>query len=117
MLHTDLDLWKDSVEFVSLVYEITAKFPKEERFGLVDQIRRAAVSIPSNIAEGAGRNHKNEFIQYLHISSGSISELETQLIISYNLKFLDKKQLEFLINKITKIRSQIFGLIKSLKNR
>ena len=115
MFHTDLDLWKESVEFVSLVYEITSKFPKEERFGLVNQIRRAAVSIPSNIAEGAGRSHKNEFIQFLNISSGSISELETQLIISYNLKFLDKEQLEILINKITKIRNQIFGLIKSLK--
>jgi len=115
MTHKDLDLWKDSIKFVTYVYEVTKKFPKEELYNLVSQIRRAAISVPSNIAEGAGRNHKNEFIQFLYIASGSLSEIETQFIISTNLKYIDSNTFDNLSQKINKIRSEVFGLIKSLK--
>ncbi|HBX50590.1 MAG TPA: four helix bundle protein [Bacteroidales bacterium] len=86
--HKDLDAWKSSVEFVTQMYKITESFPKSEEFGLKDQLRRAAVSIPSNIAEGAARNHTKEFIQFLYISLGSLSEVETQLIIAQNLNYI-----------------------------
>jgi four helix bundle protein len=78
MDHKDLDLWKKSMNLVVLIYDITSKFPSDERFGLTSQMRRAAVSIPSNIAEGAARKGDKEFIQFLMIALGSLSELETQ---------------------------------------
>ena len=81
-LHKDLDVWKRSIEFVTFVYNFTKNFPKKEIYGFTNQIRRAAVSITSNIAEGAARNYSKEFIQFLFISLGSISELETQIMIS-----------------------------------
>ncbi|MFA5010608.1 MAG: four helix bundle protein [Ignavibacteria bacterium] len=84
--HKDLEVWKKSIDLVSEIYEITKSFPKEEIYGLTNQIRRSAVSIPSNIAEGAGRNHDKEFIQFLYIAMGSSSELETQIFICKNLK-------------------------------
>lgn len=88
--HKDLDVWKDSVEFV------TSKYNKIEEFGLKSQIRRTAVSIPLNIAEGAGRNYSKEFIQFLYIALGSLSELETQFIISKNLNYIDYNILEII---------------------
>lgn len=117
MTHKDLDLWKDSIKFVSHVYEVTSDFPNDEKYGLVSQIRRAAVSIPSNIAEGAGRNHKKEFIQFLYIASGSLAEIDTHFIISHELKFISSDRLESISNKIIKIRSQLFGLIRGLKSK
>jgi len=110
--HRDLDVWKDGIELVVKVYEIVQKFPNEERYGLVDQIKRSAISIPSNIAEGAARNSKKEFLQFLHISLGSISELETQLIIANGLGFLNNKEIFPLIERE---RSKILGLIKYLR--
>ena len=92
-IHKDLDVWKKSIQFVKRVYEITLKFPDDEKYGLTNQMRRCAVSIPSNIAEGDGRNLKKEFKQFLYISLGSISELETQLIISSKLNYLKNKTL------------------------
>ena len=91
--HRDLDVWKEGIELVVKVYEIVQKFPNEERYSLVDQIKRSAISIPSNIAEGAARNSKKEFLQFLHISLGSISELETQLIIANRLGFLNNREI------------------------
>ncbi len=84
--HKDLDVWKRSVELVTTVYYLTSEFPKEEIFGLTNQIRRASVSIPSNIAEGAARNSDKEFIRFLYISLGSNQELDTQMLIARNLK-------------------------------
>jgi len=78
MDHKDLDVWKRSMDLVQLIYEYTKLFPKEEMYGLTSQMRRAAVSIPSNIAEGAARKGDKEFIQFLMLSLGSLSELETQ---------------------------------------
>ena len=111
--HRDLDVWREGIELVVKVYEIVQKFPNEERYGLVDQIKRSAISIPSNIAEGAARNSKKEFLQFLHISLGSVSELETQLIIANRLGFLDNEEIFSLIEKE---RSKLLGLIKYLRD-
>jgi|GEM_PF-132961 len=110
--HRDLDVWKEGIELVVKIYEIVQNFPKEEKYGLVDQIKRSAISIPSNIAEGAARNSKREFLQFLHISLGSISELETQFIIANRLGFLNNDEIFSLIEKE---RSKILGLIKYLR--
>ncbi len=112
--HLDLDVWKRSIEFVTLIYRLTEKFPKSEIYGITSQIRRSAVSIPSNIAEGAGRTSKKEFSHFLSISLGSLAELETQLIISDNLNYLDSGILTGLISKLSSIRKMIFGLKKSI---
>lgn len=112
--HLDLDVWKRSIEFVTLIYRLTGKFPKSEIYGITSQIRRSAVSIPSNIAEGAGRTSKKEFSHFLSISLGSLAELETQLIISDNLNYLDSGLLNDLISKLSSIRKMIFGLKKSI---
>ena len=113
--HKDLKVWNDSIKLVSRIYEITNNFPKEEVFGITSQVRRAAVSIPSNIAEGAARTSKKEFLQFLSIALGSTSELETQLIISKNLNYLDKNTSETLIKDLNEIQKMIHGLMKSLK--
>jgi len=111
--HKDLDIWKVSVELVRDIYQSTLKFPDSEKFGLSLQMRRAAVSIPSNIAEGAGRHYIKEYIQFLYISSGSLSELETQLEIAFQLNYI--KSIEELNVKIIRIRQMMTKLIKSLK--
>ena len=114
--HKNLDVWKDSIKLVGDIYKITAKFPMEEIYGLTNQVRRSAVSIPSNIAEGAARNGKKEFIQFLYIALGSLAELDTQLIISKNLGYINENE-NFLFDDIEKIKSKILGLIKYLRNK
>ena len=114
--HKDLDVWNYSIDLVTELYQITAKIPKEETYGLSSQMRRAAVSIPSNIAEGAARNHKNEFRQFLYISLSSAAELETQLIISERLSYISKNQNENLIDKLNTISRMLQGLIKSINH-
>lgn len=91
--HKDLDVWKLGIELVENIYSVTNSFPREKIYGLTSQIRRAAVSISSNIAEGAARNSKKEFIQFLYIGLGSLSELETQLIIAQKLGYLCESEL------------------------
>lgn len=113
--HRDLQVWNDSIEFVTKIYEVTYNFPKEELFGITSQMRRAAVSIPSNIAEGAARTSKKEFSNYLSIALGSASELETQLTISKNLKYLNIESFNSIIQELNKIQKMIGGLIKSIK--
>ena len=110
--HKDLEVWKNSIKLVTQIYEETNKFPKTELYGLTSQIRKSAISIPSNISEGAGRNHTIEFIQFLHISMGSLVELETQLIIACNLNYLSDNIFEKLNISLIEIRSQLSGLIK-----
>jgi four helix bundle protein len=114
--HHDLTIWKKSIEFVTNVYQITKGFPKEEIYGLTNQLRRASVSIPSNIAEGAARSHNKEFVQFLFIALGSASEIETQLVISKNLKFIGEKEYLKLNEEIVEIRKMLNGLIKSIKS-
>ena len=115
MDHKELDAWKKAIEIVSELYKVTDSFPEVEKFGLISQIRRAVVSIPTNIAEGAARKSNKEFIQFLYISLGSLSELETLLIISEKLGFLDSygKLEKDLIN----VKKLILGLIKYLKKK
>ena len=89
MNHKDLEVWKQSMDLVALIYKTTDLFPKSEQFGLSQQMRRAAVSIPSNIAEGAARKGNKEFIQFVSIALGSLAELETQLLISERLNYIE----------------------------
>ena len=92
------------------IYALTKNFPSDEKFGLSSQIKRAVVSIPSNIAEGAGRKGDKEFIQFLYIAMGSLSELETQLILSNRLQFVNS--IEIYLSQIEKIKKMLFGLIR-----
>ena len=110
---TDLITWKEAHKLVLMIYKITKTFPKDELFGLTDQIKRASVSIPSNIAEGASRNTTKEFVQFLYIALGSASELETQIIIAEKLGYLRSE--ETLYAEITVIRKMLNALITSLK--
>ena len=115
--HKDLDVWKISIEMVTEIYKLTRNFPKEEIYGLTNQMRRAAVSVPSNIAEGAGRNSSKEFVQFLNFSTGSLSELETQLIIAYNLEYINNEQKQSMDILFTNIFKMLSGLIQSIKKR
>lgn len=114
--HKDLDVWKKSVDFVVDIYQLSGKFPKEERYGLVNQMRRASVSIPSNIAEGAARNHSKEFARFLYIALSSGAEIETQIIIATRLGYLNQQNSEILLNKLTSIQKMIQGLIRSISS-
>jgi len=113
--HHDLDVWKTSIEFVEFIYKISAQFPKEEIYGLSSQIRRAAVSVPSNIAEGAARQSNQEFIQFLYISLGSLSEVETQIYIAYKLGYMEN--IDKININIVNIKKMLLGLIKYLKGK
>ena len=112
--YRDLEVWKLSIDFVKKVYQVTHNFPASENFGLINQIRRAAVSIPSNIAEGQGRNSTKEFRQFLAISLGSLAELETQLIIAKEIEYLTQNGLETLLSPLDRIRKMIKGLSKGI---
>ena len=111
--HKDLIVWQRAMDLVVMVYEATKTFPISEQYGLTNQIRRAAVSIPSNIAEGAARNSSKEFIQFLHISLGSIAELETQMLIAERLRYVEHAPLE----ELNTIKMILLGLIKSVRKK
>ncbi len=115
--HKKLDVWKKSLALVKLVYAATRSFPPNEVYGLTNQIRRAAISIPSNIAEGAARQTKKEFIQFLHMAQGSLSELDTQIDISLELEYLKRTELNGMQMLMSDIDKMLTGLIKSLKKR
>lgn len=113
--HRDLDVWKKSLDLVEDLYQSTKEFPKEEMYSLTSQVRRAVISIPSNIAEGAARNSKKEFIQFLHIALGSAAELETHLIISSRLGYLkDSTQYQC---RLDEIKRMLLGLLSFLKKK
>ncbi len=111
--HEDLDVWKLSMDLVEEVYRLTKKFPSEEKFGLTDQLRRAAVSVPSNIAEGAARQSDKDNIRFLHYSLGSITEIETQLIISNRLGFCDS---DITLNQARVVKAKLINYIKYVKS-
>lgn len=113
--HKNLDVWKNSRTFVTEVYKLTNAFPKEEIYGLTNQIRRSAVSVPSNIAEGSARQGNKEFIQFLYIALGSLAELETQLLIASDLKYVVVDQKMY--DDLERIRMMLLGLIKYIKNK
>ena len=114
--HKDLLVWKKSIDLVEQIYKFTKQFPKEELYGITNQMRRCAVSIPANIAEESGRKNKAEFIQFLHIALGSASELETHLIISQRLGFLSSNSYDEIMNALNEIIKMICGLINSLNS-
>lgn len=113
--HKNLNCWIKSFVFVKNVYTVTANFPSEEKFGLVSQIRRAAVSVPVNIAEGSARKGKKEFIQFLHISLGSMTELDTLILLSKELGFIQESKSAELVNELDINGKLIYGLVKSLE--
>jgi four helix bundle protein len=108
-------VWRQAVDLAIKVYDITAQFPREERFGLADQIKRAAVSIPSNIAEGAARQTKKEFSKYLHMAQGSLSELDTQLEIARQLGLVEEGAWKDLDARLVEIDKMLSGLIRHQK--
>ena len=112
--HKDLDVWRRSIDFVTNVYCITKAYPKEEIYGLTSQIRRSAVSIPSNIAEGATRKNKSEFKQFLYIALSSAAELDTHFTIACNLGYISVEQKNEILDDLGSISRMLQGLIKSI---
>jgi four helix bundle protein len=112
--YKELKVWQKAYGLCLEIYKITKTFPKEERYGLTSQIRRAAVSIPSNIAEGYGRKSTGEYVQALYIAYGSQCELETQILLSGDLGFIEGKILKQLLERVEEVERMLKGLIKSL---
>ena len=113
----DLKVWRKSYDFCLKAYRITTTFPKDERYGLTSQIRRSAVSIPSNIAEGYGRKSTADYIRMLYIAYGSICELETQVLLAGDLGFIDKRGLAAAIESIKEVERMLKALIKTLEQK
>ncbi|GAI86522.1 unnamed protein product [marine sediment metagenome] len=112
--YKDLNIWKRSIEVVEDIYKITKNFPKEEIYGLTSQLRRSAVSIPSNIAEGFARFSNKEYKQFLFISLGTCAEFSTQIIIALRLGYFENKKADKLLNEIDEISKMTMSLIKKL---
>jgi four helix bundle protein len=115
--HHNLDVWKKSIDFVLDIYKLTEGLPKDERFGLISQLRRAAVSIPANIAEGAGRKSDKELMYFLSNAQGSASEIETELIIAHRLGYLPQETFDKLTVELDDIGRMITGLSNYLKTK
>ena len=113
--YRDLETWQKAIELAEEIYQETKSFPKEETYGLTSQIRRAAVSVPSNIAEGQGRNSTAEFLRFLSIAYGSLCELGTQIIIAQRLAFLNQPAYELLEASVARVGRLIHGLANSLR--
>jgi four helix bundle protein len=111
----ELSIWKRSRFFCSQIYEVTSTFSESEKFGLTNQLRRASVSIPSNIAEGSSRNSDKDFVRFLRIALGSAYEIETQLLIAYDLKFISKESLQKLTQELEEIIKMISKFKSTLK--
>lgn len=111
-----LKVWHLAMEIAEKIYVLTNDFPSEERFGLTSQIRKAAVSIASNIAEGAGRYSDKEFAQFLSIASGSSFEVRTQLLIAVSLNYIEKGKVEPLLKSLSELEKMIFGFRRTLKD-
>jgi four helix bundle protein len=112
--YKDLKVWQKAMELAKLVYETTSNFPKEEKFGLVAQLNRSGVSIPSNIAEGAGRNSNPDFIRFLGIAMGSLYETETQLLLATSFGFIKEEEMSIFSERILEIANMLHKLIQSL---
>lgn len=115
--HEKLTLWRRALDFVVRLYGLTESFPTEERFGLTSQIRRAAVSVPANIAEGAGRQSDKEFLYFLSNAQGSASELATEILIARELGYLSKRDYQEASNELDHIGRMIVGLSQKIKTR
>jgi four helix bundle protein len=115
--HKKLAAWRKSVDLAVRVFQLTGTFPAEERFGLVTQIRRAAVSIPSNVAEGAARGSSRSFVNSLHVARGSLSELDTQIVLAQRLGYLTDSETFTIIADLDEIERILNGLIPSVRRR
>lgn len=111
----ELRVWQQAIDLVQKIYLLTQKFPREEIYGLTSQIRRAVVSVPSNIAEGHTRNHLKEYLHHLSISQGSLAELETQMEIASRLKYISSGQLEEVLEEVNSLGKQLYALRNSLR--
>ena len=114
--YNDLKIWNKSMDLVEQVYVLVKKLPEDEKFGLITQVKRCSVSIPSNIAEGAGRNSKKDFVRFLSMANGSTTELETQLILIARLNFVPKLEVDKLLKICAEIKKMNFALQRSLKS-
>jgi four helix bundle protein len=110
--YKDLNVWQEARKLSKNIYSLTSEFPKEEQFGLINQMRRCAISVPSNIAEGCGRNYPKDSIQFFHISRGSLYELETQLYLSFDLNYIDQTKLNQVLLSTETRRKLLSGFIK-----
>lgn len=115
--HEKLNVWRRAIELVVRIYKLTESFPKEERFGLISKIRRAAVSIPANIAEGAGRQSSKEFCYFLSNAQGSVSELATEPVIARRLGFITEEVFRVDNDELTSVGLMIHGLARNVKQR
>ncbi len=115
--YRQLIAWQKAMELVKQIYNLTKSFPKEEIYGLTSQIRRAAVSVPSNIAEGQGRDSTKEFIHHLSIAYGSLMEVETQVLIAESLNYLKSEETSLILEKTAEVGRIINGLSHSLKHK
>ncbi|MCK9225786.1 MAG: four helix bundle protein [Candidatus Muirbacterium halophilum] len=115
--YRDLNVWKKSIDLTTEIYNTIQDYPENEKYGLISQICRSSVSIPSNIAEGWGRVSIKDFIRFLNIAKGSLCELETQLIISKNIGLISETQLSEFLKETEIISKMIYNMIKSLKSR
>lgn len=115
--YRDLDAWQRSMDLVTEIYALSKSFPREEQFGLVNQIRRAAISIPSNIAEGQGRIHAADFIRFLSIARGSLAETETQLLLAVRLEYIDRDSAKPAWALAQNVGRLLNGLINSLERK
>ena len=111
----DLDAWKKTNEFVLEIYKVTKKFPKEELYGLVSQLRRAAVSVLANIVEGRGKPTDKDFVRFLYISSGSLNECQCYFELAFELDYISKDQFDYIYNKSKEVGYLIYKLIQSIK--
>ncbi len=117
MDYKELDVWKETRELVGIIYENTAHYPIEESFGLKSQIRKSSVSVSANIAEGCGRGSTADTIRFLYMARGSLYELETELYLSYDQKYIELKVLNNLLIRIIKCKNLLNGFISYLRNR
>ena len=113
----ELVIWKESMKLAKATYLASANFPQDERFGLTSQVRRSAVSVPSNIAEGAGRNSDKEFMNFLSISTGSSYELETQLLLSVDLGFVTEEEVQEALSNVTVVQKMLYRFQEQLKTK
>lgn len=112
----ELRIWKRAMDFVKRIYDVTAEFPTDERFGLVSQLRRSAISVPSNISDGAGRGTNKQFKRFLEISMGSANEIQTQIELAYRINYLKKEIADSLLDEAFQIYNMILTFYNSLKD-
>ena len=115
--YRDLVAWQQAMDLVELIYQVTSTWPVDEKYGLTSQVRRAVVSVVSNIAEGQGRNSRGEFLQFLGHAKGSLLEVETQILVAERLKYLAAEKVKEVTNQIERVSRLLNGLMQSLKGK